>query len=229
MYSSPFALIISILGKAVVVFINAFQAPGHWRLCTTSPRSHSSRTLLLQHVAPPLDRGDQRIDVRADNVLARLAVLEELERGHGAHVELLRHVRGGVDVDLVETDLRVVLGKLVQLGRDHLARRAPLGEAVDDREAGLGNGGFEGIEPAEYSVSVHAHGTRGSTRQAYEVIWLTSPFLNTAIAKYRGWMELRVGMRNFGDWRFRRGKELFLEKSALENGLEVTIEARLLQ
>lgn len=54
-----------------------------------------------------LDRGFQCLWVGADNLLNLLAVLEELECGHGADAEIGRYVGYVIDVELVELRVRV--------------------------------------------------------------------------------------------------------------------------
>jgi hypothetical protein len=75
--------------------------------------------------------------VGADDGLELLAVLEQLEGGHGADAQLLGDVRHGVNVDLVEARGGEFLGELGHLGRDDLAGAAPGGVGVDDHHAAL--------------------------------------------------------------------------------------------
>ena len=88
--------------------------------------------------------------VGTDDLADLLAVLEEHERGHGADTELLGDVGDLVDVNLVEVDLVLELGRFGELdefGGDDLAWSAPGGEAVDHDEfvaAGVVHGGAEG-------------------------------------------------------------------------------------
>ena len=108
-----------------------------------------------------LDRVLQRSRVRADHLTNLLAVLEQHERWHGAHGELLRNFGDFVDVELVEARVRVCVGEpesdvlaaesrykdcatrraggylLDDLGSNDLARSAPSGKAVEDHQSAL--------------------------------------------------------------------------------------------
>ena len=79
------------------------------------------------------DRGLDGIDAGTDDleVLLDLTVLEELEGRHGAHALLAGNVLELVDVDLDEADVRVLASERDDLGRDDLARAAPLRVEVD--------------------------------------------------------------------------------------------------
>ena len=61
-----------------------------------------------------------------------LAVLVELEGGHGLDAARLRDVSGLVDIHLAEDDVRVGGGELFEFGLDHVAGGAPRGEEVHD-------------------------------------------------------------------------------------------------
>ena len=68
----------------------------------------------------------------ADDAHRLLAGLEERDRRDAHDLERLRHARVRVDVDLHDVDRAVVLlGELLHLGRDHLARPAPGRPEVD--------------------------------------------------------------------------------------------------
>jgi hypothetical protein len=58
-----------------------------------------------------LDRGSQLIRVRAHDLGELLAVLEQLECGHGANAEFLGHVRDVVDVDFDEVGAGELFGE----------------------------------------------------------------------------------------------------------------------
>ncbi len=68
-----------------------------------NPISFMSSTRL--HIA--LDSPLQRRRVRSNNLRNLLAVFEKQESGHSADLQLLRHIRDLVDVDLVETGVGV--------------------------------------------------------------------------------------------------------------------------
>src|SRR5205085_3308336 len=69
---------------------------------------------------------------RADHLTDRDPVFEEEQRRNGAHLVLGRGGGVGVDVDLGELDLALVLvGELLDDGADGSARGAPRGPEVD--------------------------------------------------------------------------------------------------
>lgn len=81
---------------------------------------------------------DRSLDGRGrgpDDLIDLLAVLEEEEGRHGAHAELRSHVRHGVDVNLVKSHVGVGVAVARHLWRNHLARAAPFGEAVQHHQA----------------------------------------------------------------------------------------------
>lgn len=75
--------------------------------------------------------------ISADDLTDLLAVLEQDEGGHGTDAELLGHVRHLVHVDLVEAHVRVLIGQIGNVWRDHFARPAPGGVAVDEQRRGV--------------------------------------------------------------------------------------------
>lgn len=79
-----------------------------------------------------LDTDFQLFGVSADNVADLLTILEEEERGHGAHAQFGGRLGEMVNVDLVELGLGESLAELGHLRGNGLARAAPRGEAVED-------------------------------------------------------------------------------------------------
>ena len=76
--------------------------------------------------------GDLILRHRADDLLDDLPVLEYEQRGNSADVELRRRCRIVVDIELGDADLVFVLiGDLIEDGRDHLARTAPFGPEIE--------------------------------------------------------------------------------------------------
>src|SRR5688500_5143051 len=72
---------------------------------------------------------------RPDDCLDDLSVLEEEEAWNRPHRILLRGALVHVDVDLADLQAPLVLvGELVDSGRDHLAGTAPFGPEVDQGE-----------------------------------------------------------------------------------------------
>lgn len=115
--------------------------------------------------------------VCALDAVEQLAVLEDLEGGHGADAELLGDLGGVVDVDgdevggvtvlLGQTGGRglacacdwglVVAGLRVECRSDDLAGTAPVGVGVDDDDAlglGVGGGGCGLLGAGEKSVEL---------------------------------------------------------------------------
>lgn len=82
-----------------------------------------------------LDGGLESGNVGTDDLSDALAVLVDVEGGHGADANLGGDVGQLVDVDLVEGDVGVLLAELLDLGGDGLAGTAPGGEEVDHGDA----------------------------------------------------------------------------------------------
>lgn len=86
-----------------------------------------SATLRNNHVP---DTSLQGWTVDAHNLGDLLAIVEEEERRHLADTKLPPNVGQVVNVDLVKLDVRVLIGELVELGRDGHRGTTPVGEAV---------------------------------------------------------------------------------------------------
>jgi len=90
--------------------------------------------------------------VGSDDLGDLLAVLEELEGGHGADRELLGNVGKLIDVDLVEVGVGELVAVLDDGGGDDFAGTAPCGEAVDNDEVVFGV--REGLRPGGLGFNV---------------------------------------------------------------------------
>lgn len=60
--------------------------------------------------------------VCADNLADDVAVLDKFEGGHSADAELLGNIGNLVDINLVELNVRILLGVLLDLRSNGLAR-----------------------------------------------------------------------------------------------------------
>jgi len=85
-----------------------------------------------------LDGSQEGFWVRADDLVDLLALVEDDECGHGADVELLSYVWDVVDVQLDEVGAGELVGELVNLWGDDLARSTPGCETVEDDDVVVG-------------------------------------------------------------------------------------------
>lgn len=116
--------------------------------------------------------------------LLTLAILVQHESWHGADTQIRCRFGQGVDVNLVELGLRVLLAELCDLGGDGLAGTAPAGEAVDDD-------GFLGVEDLLLVFGVaglllvfglFVGMVREWEGKTYFLIWITPPW--SAMVEY---------------------------------------------
>lgn len=82
----------------------------------------------------------QRRFISAHDLGDLLSVLEEQERRHGAHAELLGQVGDVVDVELEEACGGVLVRQLDHFRCNDFTGAAPGGEAVDYQQGGIGEG-----------------------------------------------------------------------------------------
>src|SRR3989337_723803 len=79
---------------------------------------------------------ERRLADEADHLVDELPVLEEQDRRDGAYVELGGCLDVGVDIDLRDLGLSLILDcQLIQNRRDHAARRTPRRPEIHDCEA----------------------------------------------------------------------------------------------
>lgn len=104
----------------------------HFHGCPTSPylfrSSHGQNTLLKQSHNILL----KRRQVSTNNIPDLLALLEQHERRHRAHSQLLCDILHLLHVDLVELRPGVGFAEFLDLRRDRLAGAAPFCVAVED-------------------------------------------------------------------------------------------------
>src|SRR5574340_720552 len=106
--------------------------------------SVSERTVLASEIAVN-KRRQLRFGQRADLRRLDIAVLEQHQRGNAADAEFGRRLLVFVDVQLGDLEpAGVFLGHVIEDGRNHLARTAPLGPVIDkNRGSGLQHFRFE--------------------------------------------------------------------------------------
>lgn len=81
-----------------------------------------------------LNSSQNRRRVGTHNFLNLLSVLEQQKGRHGADAQLLGYIGAVIDIELDKADVAKLVAELLDLGRNGLARAAPLGKGVDDDE-----------------------------------------------------------------------------------------------
>jgi len=80
--------------------------------------------------------------VGTDDIGDLVAVLEQVECGHGAHTEFLGNIGYLIHIDFVEGHVGELFREFNKLGCDDLARTAPRSEGINDDETLGGVNGF---------------------------------------------------------------------------------------
>eukprot|EP00053_Salpingoeca_punica_P008611 m.77034 g.77034 ORF g.77034 m.77034 type:complete len:398 (-) comp14674_c1_seq9:234-1427(-) len=122
------------------------------QLLCSSRDVNAPRLRVLLQLLQLLNEADEAALVSAGELANLLAVVEDLEGGHGGDLALLRGLGVGVDVDLEEVDAGVLGGQALEDRADHAAGRAPGGGKVNDD---LGVGGEGLLELGEAGKELH--------------------------------------------------------------------------